>query len=139
MFQAAFTRVIFECSVPFVDVFEHKTFFEVRTFEKRNLIARAGSKQEFCIQLEKEKHTSNKFVQYIYEFSTREKYISVGPYVYSRGIIRYRNIQLIKMNEENEQTEILKNPVEECLISSEDNFIDVNYYQISNGKQFYDR
>ena len=132
-------KVIFECSVPFVDVFEHKTILEIRTFEKRNLIARADSKQEFCIQLEKEKHTSNKFVQYVYEFSTREKYISVGPYVYSRGIIRYRNIQLIKIIEENEQTEILKNPVEECLIRSEDNLIDVNYYQISNRKQFYDR
>ena len=90
------------------------------------------------IQLEKEKHTSNKFVQYVFEFCTREKYISVDPYVYSKGIIRYRNIQLIKMNEENEQTEILKNPVEECLISSEDNLIDVNCYQISNRKQFYD-
>lgn len=43
------------------------------------------------------------------------------------------------MNEENEQAEILENPVEEFLISSEDNFIDVNYCQISNRKQFYDR
>lgn len=130
-------ELTFECSVPVIDMFEHPTIFEIRTFDKRNLITRAESKEEFKIQLKKDEHVGEEFIKYEFVFHTKEKYISMGPYVYSKGVVRYRNITLVKLNEKDSKKEVLDNPVSNFLLKEEDQMIDVNYYQITNFKQLH--